>query len=375
MGELWVVHVVGKGNARPELETYSYEMAGEESVTQEEIIVYDLASKSQVTVSHEPWKDEDLRITTQRQFDYPDSDEPDRSLWISDDSEELHFVRLSRDRHRAAIMVADAGTGDARMLFVDSLNTYIETRPVEMLDNGDMLWWSERDGWAHLYLYGPDGEVKQRLTEGPWHVDGIVGVDQARGFVFFTGQGREEGEDPYYAHLYRVSLNGTGLTLLNPGGLRFPVRNGRVEPILRQQLLARGHGSRVRALRRHRPPHHGPGRGRLQRPGGRRIPVPRNVSGGSRRRRDRHLRRDVQALRLRSLEDVSHCGVRLSGTTDRVGVEVVVGQPVRTGARTVRHDRGDHGEPGWTSGPLKVVPQLWIWRLARLWTGGQEGGH
>ena len=217
VGELWVVHVVGKGNARPELETYSYEMAGEESVTQEEIVVYDLASRSQVTVAHEPWKDEDLRITTQRQFDYPDSEEPDRSLWISDDSEELHFVRLSRDRHRAAVMVADAASGDARMLFVDSLNTYIETRPVEMLSNGDMLWWSERDGWAHLYLYGPDGEMKQRLTEGAWHVDGIVGVDEARGFVFFTGQGREEGEDPYYAHLYRVGLNGAGLTLLNPG--------------------------------------------------------------------------------------------------------------------------------------------------------------
>ncbi len=226
VGELWVVHVVGNGNDRPELETYSYEMAGEESVTQEEIIVYDLASKSQVTVSHEPWKDEDLRITTQRQFDYPDSEEPDRSLWISDDSEELYFVRLSRDRHRAAVMVADAASGNARMLFVDSLNTYIETRPVEMLAGGDMLWWSERDGWAHLYLYGPDGEVRQRLTEGPWHVDGIVGVDEARGFVFFTGQGREEGEDPYYAHLYRVSLNGTGLTLLNPGNFDFQSEMG-----------------------------------------------------------------------------------------------------------------------------------------------------
>ncbi len=217
VGELWVVHVVGKGNARPELETYSYEMAGEESVTQEELVVYDLASQSQLTVAHEPWQDEDLRITVEGRFEYEDSDEPDRSLWISEDSEELYFVRLSRDRHRAAVMVADAAGGEARMLFVDSLNTYIETRPIEMLSNGDMLWWSERDGWAHLYLYGPDGEVKQRLTEGAWHVDGIVGVDEARGFVFFTGQGREEGEDPYYAHLYRVSLNGTGLTLLNPG--------------------------------------------------------------------------------------------------------------------------------------------------------------
>ena len=68
--------------------------------------------------------------------------------------------------------------------------------------------------------------MRQRLTEGPWHVDGIVGVDEARGFVFFTGQGREEGEDPYYAHLYRVSLNGTGLTLLNPGDFDFQSEMG-----------------------------------------------------------------------------------------------------------------------------------------------------
>ena len=298
VGELWVVHVVGKGNDRPELEAYSYEMAGEESVTQEEIVVYDLASQSQVTVAHEPWKDEDLRVTSQRQFDYPDSEEPDRSLWISDDSEELYFERLSRDRHRAAVMVADAGSGEARMLFVDSLNTYIETRPLEMLANGDMLWWSERDGWAHLYLYGPDGQVKQRLTEGAWHVDGIVGVDEARGFVFFTGQGREEGEDPYYAHLYRVGLNGTGAHSAEPRGLRPPVGDERVQPVLRKQLFAGEHRACFGPLRRCREADPRPRRGRLQRPRGGRIWIPGAVPGRSRGRGDRHLRRDVQAVRL-----------------------------------------------------------------------------
>ncbi len=217
VGELWVVHVVGDGNERPELETYSYEMAGEEKVTQEELIVYDLETRSQVTVAHDPWSDEDLQVVTDRQFFYPDSDEPRRALWISDEPGVLHFMRLSRDRHRAAVMTADAATGEASMLFVDSLNTYIETRPIEMLDNGDMLWWSERDGWAHVYRYDSSGEVIDRLTEGPWHVDGIAGVDEAAGHVFLVGNSREEGEDPYYFHLYRVGLDGSGLTLLNPG--------------------------------------------------------------------------------------------------------------------------------------------------------------
>ena len=45
----------------------------------------------------------------------------------------------------------------------------------------------------------------------------MMGVDEDRGHVFFRANGREEGEDPYYQHLYRVNLNGTGLTLLTPG--------------------------------------------------------------------------------------------------------------------------------------------------------------
>lgn len=217
VGELWVVHVVGNGNERPELETYSYEMAGEDKVTQEELIVYDLENRSQVTVSHEPWSDEDLQVVTARQFFYPDSREPRRSLWLSDDPGVLHYLRLSRDRHRAAVMTADASTGEAEMLFVDSLNTYIETRPLELLANGDMLWWSERDGWAHVYRYGPDGQVKNRLTEGPWHVDAIARVNEETGHAFLVGNSREPGEDPYYFHMYRVGLDGSGLTLLNPG--------------------------------------------------------------------------------------------------------------------------------------------------------------
>ena len=284
-------------------------------------------------------------------------------------------MRLSRDRHRAAVMVADAGSGEARMLFVDSLNTYIETRPLEMLANGDMLWWSERDGWAHLYLYGPDGQVKQRLTEGAWHVDGIVGVDEARGFVFFTGQGREEGEDPYYAHLYRVGLNGTGLTLLNPGDYdhqsemsessRFFVSNYSRVNIVPASALFDAAGRRILDL--------GEADFSALEAAGYGFPEPYRVEAAD-------GVTDIYGVMYRPYDfDPSKTYPIVAyvypGSADRIGLEVVVGQPVRTGSGAIRHDRGDHGEPGRPSRPLQVVPQLWIWKSARLWTGRQKGRH
>jgi len=215
VGLLWVVHATG--NKRPELETYTYDMPGEEDVTQREILIYDLVARQMVKVDDDPWQDQLMSVVNDRQFNYPDSDEATQAQWLSDNSDELWFTRTSRDRKRTAVMIANTADGSVTTVIEDRLNTYMETRNVEMLDNGDILWWSERDGWAHIYRYGQDGTLKNRLTDGPWHVDGIVGVDNANGYVFLTGQGREEGEDPYYAHLYRVNLDGSGLTLLNAG--------------------------------------------------------------------------------------------------------------------------------------------------------------
>lgn len=215
VGELWVIHSVGK--KRPELETYKYDMPGEPNVTQSEIWIYDLAARAAVKVSDDPWKDQDMTVLTRPLFVYPDDDGPRRSIWLGEGSDELWFLRLSRDRHRASVIVADAATGEVRRTVVaDSLNTYMETRPPVLLESGDVLWWSERDGWAHLYRYGQDGSIKGRLTSGAWSVRGIEGVDETTGTVFFSAAGREEG-DPYYERLYSVGLDGSGLRLLTPG--------------------------------------------------------------------------------------------------------------------------------------------------------------
>jgi len=220
--DLWVVHAVG--SARPKLETYKYALPGEENVGIMELLVYDFESGEMKKIDDDPWKDQRMRLYSDPT---PQSDgfavrsgedrEPSIRKWLSPNSNELYFYRQSRDQHRVDVMVADPATGEVRAVIEERLNTYVESQTPRRLENGDLIWWSERDGWAHLYRYGADGSAKGRLTEGPWHVSGISGVDETRGVVFLRGNAREDGENPYYEHFYRVGLDGSGLTLLNPG--------------------------------------------------------------------------------------------------------------------------------------------------------------
>ena len=98
------------------------------------------------------------------------------------------------------------------------MNTYQETRPLKVLDGGKrLIQWSERDGWAHLYLYDDQGNLKNRITKGPWHVENVVKVDEKAGVIYFTANGKNADENPYYEHLYRVNLDGSGLQQLTKG--------------------------------------------------------------------------------------------------------------------------------------------------------------
>ena len=216
VAKLWVVHAVG--NTRPKLESYRYEMPGEENVSLTTLHVYDMESREMARIDDEPWKDQRMGIFSS--FDFPgtfDRDVIRQSRWLSDQGNELYFWRRSRDQHRVDVMRADPATGEVTAVIEERLNTYVEHQTPRRLDNGDLIWWSERDGWAHLYRYAPDGTVRNRLTEGPWHVDGLMEVNEEQGYALVRGNAREEGEDPYYMHTYRVALDGSRTTLLNPG--------------------------------------------------------------------------------------------------------------------------------------------------------------
>ena len=213
--DLWIIH--STGNKRPELETYKYAMPGDEFVGEESIEIYDFQADSLVTVKGNRFKDESFSLMSARQFRYPSSTEPFTSTWLSDNSNDFYFSSISRDLKRVDVMKADASTGEVTVLIEERLNTYVEVQRLDRLSNGDLLWWSERDGWGHIYRFGPDGKLKNQITSGAFSVRGIQSIDETAGVLYFTANAKEKGEDPYYNHAYRVNLDGTGLQLLNPG--------------------------------------------------------------------------------------------------------------------------------------------------------------
>ncbi len=145
------------------------------------------------------------------------------SAW-SDDGTRLYVTSMTRAYKDAYLTEVDASTGSARVLAHETAKTYYEfshgrrLTPASwyVLESGNVLWWSQRDGWGHLYLMGPDGEPTCQLTSGPWVASLVHHVDKDRGHVYFEGRGREEGRNVYFRHLYRVNLDGSGLTLLTP---------------------------------------------------------------------------------------------------------------------------------------------------------------
>ncbi|MDQ3950400.1 MAG: S9 family peptidase, partial [Gemmatimonadota bacterium] len=83
--------------------------------------------------------------------------------------------------------------------------------------SNELIWWSQRDNWIHLYLYDlTTGRLKNRITTGEGNVDDILRVDEKTRTIYFMGSGKEPGRDPYFQHLYKIGLDGRGQTLLTP---------------------------------------------------------------------------------------------------------------------------------------------------------------
>jgi dipeptidyl-peptidase-4 len=216
VADLWVINSLA--NPRPKLETYRYAMPGEENVDQAELLVFDRETKARVTVKADAFKDQTIQVSTARTTARARETQKTEGQWLSDTADKMYFVRSSRDLHRVDICMADTATGEVRTVIEERLNTYIETNPLWTLGNGkEFIHWSERDGWGHYYLFGADGTLKNQITSGEFVTGPIAWVDEKLRVMYFTANGREPGEDPYFTHTYRVNLDGTGLKLLDPG--------------------------------------------------------------------------------------------------------------------------------------------------------------
>jgi len=198
---------------RPLLHSYRYALVGDPNLPLAELAVLDVEKKTKTAFKTDPYLVLYMSpISTKR-------------AWWSEDSRIVYFAEEERALKAARLKAADALTGETRTLIEEKgatyveLNIYLGNAPnVRVLGNGaEFIWFSERDGWAHLYLYdGKTGALKNQITKGPWVVGDILRVDEKNRWVYFTAGGREKGRDPYYRHLYRIRLDGTGLELLTP---------------------------------------------------------------------------------------------------------------------------------------------------------------
>jgi dipeptidyl aminopeptidase/acylaminoacyl peptidase len=142
--------------------------------------------------------------------------------WYPDGSH-LAFISSSRDHKKAWFRVANAQTGEVRTLFEETSETQIgDSSLTENLwrvlpASNELIWWSQRDNWLHLYLYDlGTGKLKNRITTGDGNVTDILHIDEKSRTIWFTAQGREAGRDPYFQHLYRVGFDGRRQALLTP---------------------------------------------------------------------------------------------------------------------------------------------------------------
>ncbi len=209
---LWVINVLS--NPRPTLEEYKYQMPGEPG-PRYQLELFDMESLSRKTVKADAFKDQTLSINRRPVRNSDRYEESYKSVWLGDSSR-FYVTRTSRDLKRVDICTVEVAGDSCRPIIEERLNTYVETRPLRPVSGGkELIHWSERNGWAHLYLYSADGRLLNPITRGDFHVEQIVETDDATRTVYFTACGYDKEENPYYTHLYRIGFDGSGMRRLD----------------------------------------------------------------------------------------------------------------------------------------------------------------
>jgi dipeptidyl aminopeptidase/acylaminoacyl peptidase len=159
--------------------------------------------------------------------------------WWSPDGAHVYLIVRSRYAKSMSLNVIDSLTGTSRQLLSETGKTFVESaglgeRPmVYLLANHDILWFSERDGFGHLYLYdGSTGRLKRRLTEGPWTVRNVLHLDQVHGFIYIAANERNPAVDPYYRQIYRIRLSDGQMRLLTPEIADHAVRSAQEDGVI-----------------------------------------------------------------------------------------------------------------------------------------------
>jgi dipeptidyl aminopeptidase/acylaminoacyl peptidase len=200
----------------PKLEQWKYPLPGDEHIPMITRVIIEVDDPKVITLNvapdpHRATLEDDISATGS--FDDVD--------W-SEDGKWLAFVSTSRDHKNEKFRIANAITGKVREVFEENVRTQYEsgwgTINWKFLQKtNEIIWFSERDNWGHLYLYdAATGKLKNQITKGEFVVSEMAKVDEQSRSIYFYAFGLQK-ESPYFQSLYKIGFDGKGMTLLTPG--------------------------------------------------------------------------------------------------------------------------------------------------------------
>jgi dipeptidyl aminopeptidase/acylaminoacyl peptidase len=210
------MYIVTTNVGAPKLEAWKYPLPGDKVVTTIQRVVIDVDNPKVIRFQMPA----DQHRSTQCD-DISCSGGWDDVYWANDGTK-IAFVSTSRDHKQANLRVADAATGAVRDVYEEKTDTQFESGQGEvnwryLPATNEFIWFTERSGWGHLYLYDINtGKLKNAITTGDFAVWRVLKVDEKDRVIYFVAGGREKGEDPYFGHFYRVGFDGKNLQLLTP---------------------------------------------------------------------------------------------------------------------------------------------------------------
>lgn len=209
------MYLVTTNVGAPKLLQWKYPLPGDKHIPMIRRVIIDVENSKVISLNVAP----DPHRATMSD-DISSSGSFDDIDWRNDGTE-MAFVSSSRDHKNAKMRIANAQTGEVREVFEETVKTQYESGRDAinwryLPKSNEIIWYSERDNWGHLYLYdSKSGKLKNQITKGNWLVGKLLKVDEQNRSLYFTGYGREPG-NPYFGYLYKIGFDGKGLTLLTP---------------------------------------------------------------------------------------------------------------------------------------------------------------
>lgn len=135
-----------------------------------------------------------------------------RLEWVPN-TNDIIIQQLNRKQNQSKIIICKAITGKTKTIYKESDEAWIDTKERwadeqegwEWLKGGkEFLWVSEKDGWRHIYKLDLNGK-ETLLTKGNYDIVHIPLIDEANGYVYFTGSPQNALQN----YLFRIKLDGS----------------------------------------------------------------------------------------------------------------------------------------------------------------------